>query len=51
MNDCRRIMKDILKFKIDGTNSDGPITIHHILSIINPTTRAGIINVKSTWER
>ena len=41
-----RIMKDSLKFYIDGANSEGPMIIHHILSIVNPMTRAGISNVK-----
>ena len=42
----RRIMKDFFEFNIYRTNSDGPMIIHHILSIINPMTCSGISKVK-----
>ena len=41
----RRIMKEFLKFNIDGTNYDGPMIIHHILSTAKPMIRSGISNV------
>ena len=42
----RRIMKDFFEFNIYRTNSDGPMIIHHILSIVKPMTCSGISKVK-----
>ena len=46
MDDFLRIMKEFLKLKIDRTNSDGPMIIHHILSIVKSMTHSGISNIK-----
>ena len=42
----RRIMKDFFEFNIYRTNSDGPMIIHHILSIVKPITYSGVSKVK-----
>ena len=47
VNTHLQIMKDFLKFNIDRTNSDGPMIIYQILSIVNLIDQNRTSNVKT----
>ena len=44
-------MKYIANFNIGGTNSDGPLIIHHVLSMVNPMNLYGISNMEINLGR